>query len=133
LTQIHYVQGGHYERDFGPQSLTYLWVCPGGTERVTYLRRVAEATMREHDVTEFAPLFLFTAEDPATADPVSLFTRPCWTVPFEPAPVALLAFPPPLTTVRLDRTHYLSPEAYDQFLRAAGETVPIVTSELEVR
>jgi hypothetical protein len=133
LIQIQYVQGGHYERDFGTQSLTYLWICPGGAERVTYLRRVAEATLREHNVTDFAPLFLFTAEDPATADPVSLFTRPCWTVPFEPAPVALLAFPPPLTTVRLDRTQYLSPEAYDQFLRTAGETVPIVASELDVR
>jgi hypothetical protein len=88
--------------------------------------------MREHDVSEFAPLFLFTAEDPATVDSVSLFTRPCWTVPFEPAPVALLAFPAPATTVRLDRTHYLSPEAYDQFLHATGEPVPIVAAERDL-
>ena len=88
--------------------------------------------MREHDVTDFAPLFLFTAEDPATTDPVSLFTHPCWTVPFESDQVALLAFPPPATTVRLDRTHYLSPEAYDQFLRATGDEVPIVAGEREI-
>lgn len=132
VLQLRYVQDGHYQRDFGTQSLTYLWVCPGGEERAKYLRRLAETTLREHDAVDFAPLFLLTGEDPATVDPVSLFTRPCWVVPFEPAPVALLAFPPPATTVRLDRTHYLSPEAYDRFLQATGEQVPIVVAEFEV-
>jgi hypothetical protein len=132
LLQLRYVQDGHYERDFGTQSLTYLWVCPGGGERAASLRRLLEAVLTAHDAVDFAPLFLVTGENPATADPVSLFTAPVWGTPFEPAPVALLAFPPPTTTVRLDRTHYLSPEAYDRFLRATGETVPVVASELEV-
>lgn len=132
VLQLRYVQDGHYQRDFGTQSLTYLWVCPGGEERAAYLRRLAEATLTEHDAIDFAPLFLFTAENPATADPVGLFTAPVWVTPFESVPVALLAFPPPATTVRLDRTHYLSPEAYDQFLQATGETAPMVAPELEV-
>jgi hypothetical protein len=132
LLQLRYVQDGHYERDFGTRSLTYLWVCPGGGERAGYLRRLLEATLTAHDAGDFAPLFLLTGENPATVDPVGLFTAPVWVTPFEPEPVGLLAFPPPATTVRLDRTHYLSAEAYDQFLRATGEAVPVVASELEV-
>ena len=130
--QLRYVEDGHYLRDFGTQSLTYLWVCPGGGERATYVRRLAETVLAELDAVDFAPLFLFTGEDPAIADPIALFTAPIWVTPFAPATVALLAFPPSSTTLRLDRTHYLSPEDYDQFLRATGESVPIIAPELEV-
>jgi hypothetical protein len=132
LTQIHYVKDGHYQRDFGTESLSYLWVCPGGAERVRQLLRIVEATLREQQLPEFAPLFLFTAENPATADPVHLFTRPCWFVPFEAQPVALLTFPAQAATVRLDRSHYLSQDAYDQFLVASGEGIAQISPEREL-
>jgi hypothetical protein len=93
LTQLHYARDGHYRRDFGTQSLSYLWVCAGGQERIKHLIRLAEATLGDHNATEFAPLFLFTAEDPATADPVSLFTQPYWSAPFAADHLALLALP----------------------------------------
>ena len=82
LLQLRYVQDGHYQRDFGTASLSYLWVCPDGPERVTQLRKQAETLLREQQATELAWLFLFTAANPATTDPVDLFTTPCWVAPF---------------------------------------------------
>lgn len=132
LLQLRYVQDGHYQRDFGTTSLSYLWVCPGGRERVAFLRKVLEATLREQSATELAPLFLLTAEDPATADPLDLFTKPCWLTPFAADPMTLLALPAPPATIRLERSHYLPQEAYDRFLRESGGEAVQVASEREL-
>ena len=82
--------------------------------------------------TEYAPLFLFTSENPATVDPVHLFTRPNWFVSFEAVPVTLLAFPSQTTTVRLEWTHYMSQDAYEQSLHASRENVEQISPELEL-
>ena len=81
LLQLQYMRGGHYQRDFETESLSYLWICPNGHERVKSLRKVLEAVLQEQHATELSSLFLFTAEDPATIDPVDLFTKPSWIAP----------------------------------------------------
>jgi hypothetical protein len=132
LAQISYVEGGHYASYFGTQSLSYLWVCPGKPERVRQLIKLTEKTLHEHKAGDFAPIFLFTAEDPATVDPVTLFTSDCWYVPFQPAPVTLLAFTPPGKSVSLNRSRYLPQGDYDRFLMATGEQLPHVAAELDM-
>ncbi len=132
LAQIAYVEGGHYAADFNTQSLTYLWVCPGAPERVRRLLKLIEATLREHDATDFAPLFLFTPEPPATIDPITLFTSACWYVPFQTAPVTLLSFAPKGRTVSLTRSRYLPQGDYERFLTATGDALPHVAAELDM-
>jgi hypothetical protein len=83
-------------------------------------------------LTDYAGYFLFTAADPGTSDPVHLFKQPNWVVPFATDPVTLLTAPSQTKTVRLDRSHYMSPEAYDQFLRASGEEILQISPELEL-
>jgi hypothetical protein len=46
--------------------------------------------------------------------------------------VTLLAFPSLRERIRLDRSQYLPQEAYDQFLRANGETVFHVSGEMDI-
>ncbi len=130
--QYRYQQGGHNEADFGTPSLTYLWVCPDRVERVRKLRKIAEATLAELGAADYGPLFLFTPANPATVDPIDLFVRPSWSVPFRSEPVALLSFPAAVTTVRLERPRYLPAEQYERFLMATGEGLPTLRAEVEV-
>lgn len=129
MGQLAYVQGGYYEKDFNTKSLTYLWVCPGLPERVKYLLKLFETVLTELKATEFAPLFYLTAENPATAEPVSLFVKPCWYLPFQEAPTALLAPLPASRTVRLNQSRYLPQEQYDRFLMASGDALPLIAAE----
>lgn len=131
--QLAYVEGGDYQRDFGTTSLTYVWVCPGDPQRVTQLLTYAEDVLQERGALEIAPLFAFTAADPAHTDPVDLFLRElCWFVPFQGGPTALLAGSAPDQTVRLDRTYYLPHEDYVRFLTAIGEPIPEVAAERDL-
>lgn len=132
LMQLYYMKDRHYFRDFGRESLSYLWICPNRPQRVKHLIRILEAVLREQNLTDYAGYFLLTAEDPGTSDPVHLFTQPNWFVPFAPDPVTLLTAPSQTKTVRLDRSHYMSPEAYDRFLRASGEEILQISPELEL-
>jgi hypothetical protein len=132
LAQLAYLQGGHYERDFGTTAVTYLWVCPGGHDRITQLVKIAEETFRAQRAERFAPLFLFTHEDPATIDPLKLFTDPCWRTPFQPDKTTLLGFSNGVTTVRLEHAHYLGTEAHERFLQAIGEDASHVSPELDL-
>ena len=132
LTQILYVKNGDYQRDFGTDSLSYLWITSGGDERVKELLRIAEATMREHRLLEFAPMFRITAADPATVDPVDFFLHPSWYVPFETTSIALVAPPTPAEVIRLDSSHFMGQEAYANFLQHTGDELPTIAPELEL-
>jgi DNA-binding PadR family transcriptional regulator len=129
-SQIAYVQGGHYQTDFGTQSLTYLWLCPD-EDRVKQLVKIVEATLTEQQAQAFAQLYLFTAANPAAVDPIALFTRPLWRMPFASDPIKLLGFAPPTATVRLNHSRYLPQADYERFLTATGEGIPFVSSELD--
>ncbi len=109
--------------------MTFLWVCPDGQERVRWLRKLFEATLKELNATEYAPLFHVTSENPATVDPFTLFVRPSWVVPFQTEPVTLLA-PPTPSTVKFAKPHYLPQEQYENFLRATGGAVPTLSTEV---
>lgn len=126
------MQDGHYQADFGTQSLTYLWVCPGAPERVKQLLKLFATTLQEHKATEFSQLFLFTAENPATIDPFALFTDACWSTPLQTAPVSLLSFAPQRRTVSLTRSRYLPQADFERFLTASGEALPHVAAELDM-
>lgn len=132
LMQLAYMKDRHYYRDFGRESLSYLWVCPGRPERVKHLVKLLEATLSEQQLTDYAGYFFLTGEDPGTSDPLHLFTRPNWVVPLAADPVTLLTAPSQTNTVRLDRSHYMSPQAYDQFLRASGEEILQISPEMEL-
>lgn len=131
LSQIAYVQDGHYQADFGTTSLTYLWLCPS-EDRVKQLMGIVEATLRAQQATEFAQIYRFTAANPATVDPVALFIHPVWFEPFRAEPASLLGALTSLRTVRLDRTHYLPQADYEHFLTATGETVPQISAEQDI-
>ncbi len=113
LAQYSYAQGA-YQTDFRTRSLTYLWVCPEGTTRVTSLVKLAERLLTEHSATEYAPLFLFTPADPAATDPLELFTGNCWFTPFQAEPVSLLGFTPEVWPVQ--RSHYTPQAQYEQIM-----------------
>jgi hypothetical protein len=132
VSQIAYARSGGYQADFGTQSLTYLWVCPGLPERALYLRKLTETVLTELNLPDFAPLFAFTGENPAKCDPVGLFIKPVWFVPYASEPTALLTALPEPRTVRLSPSQYLPQEQYDQFLLASGEDVPAIAAERDV-
>ena len=132
LLQLHYMQDGHYQRDFGTQSLSYLWICPGDDDRVTSLRKELEAVLREQQATDLAPFFLFTAADPARIDPLDWFLKPAWVTPFTPDANLAPHLPVFPESIRLDRSHYLPQEAYDRFLQANGDDLLKVTGELDL-
>lgn len=132
LSQIAYVQDGHYQADFGTASLTYLWLCPS-LDRVKQLLGIIEATLRAHQATDFAQIYRFTAANPATVDPVDWFIHPLWFEPFRTDPTSLLGALPQLDrTVRLDRTHYLSQAAYERFLSTTGDALPHIAPEQDI-
>jgi hypothetical protein len=132
LMQLRYVLDGHYKHDYGTESLSYLWVCPNGEKRVTFLRKVLESVLTEQQATDLSGLFLFTPENPATVDPADLFIEPVWHLPFSDEPVSLFIYPSTQDSVSLDRSQYLPQADYEQFLQANGDDVLQVAGERDL-
>jgi hypothetical protein len=78
--------GGIYQDRFHSDSLTIAVYCAGGN-MPSLLKWTEEMTKERSDL---AGLFLFSASDPATTDPVHWCTSPLWSVPFQKNPVALI-------------------------------------------
>ena len=127
---LAYIEGGYYQAQFDTISLTYVFVCPGDPERVKHLRAWTKAELKHRGATKFAPFFVFTAADPATADPVTFFvTDACWFIPGRTEPSPLLAPPPAGGLALTGQPHSMEPEAYLRFLHDGEGRPPEIAPE----
>ncbi len=77
---------------FGVKELSIAIVAPGNDKRLRSLIRWTEERLRRLHAEQFAPLFLFSAQDAATTS-VEAFFCGSWIVPFSSEPVSLLDCP----------------------------------------
>jgi hypothetical protein len=130
INQVVYLKSGSYQADFARSAFTaYLWVCPGDPERVASLKTLFEKTLSELDATEYATYFLLTAENPAEADPVSLFVKPYWITLDEDEPVRMVTHPLDSSAIPLERSYFMPQEEFERVLSAIGQPVSYLTSE----
>lgn len=81
---------GPYRERFGTDVLTVAVITTEDERRAAQLRAWTEEELTRLDHRSLAELFLFTCCDPATTDPVTLFTAPIFTVTFAEELVPLL-------------------------------------------
>jgi hypothetical protein len=82
---------GPYQQQFGTQSVTLAYITTGGRRRAEELLGWAESALSEQR--QQAGYFLFSAFDPAEADPLESFLAPRFLQPFRRASVPLLEPP----------------------------------------
>jgi hypothetical protein len=88
---VAFIRGPYQEAFEQPAPPFILVVCPGNPEHARQLLRWTQAVLEKDGLQPYKRCFVFTAEDPVTADPAYFFLGDHWLRPFTEAPQPLLA------------------------------------------